>query len=173
LSGKIISPAELRELGERLRNQQLRIAFANGCFDLLHVGHVRYLQAAKSQGDILIVGVNSDRAVAALKGSGRPLLNEAARAELISALECVDFVVVFDGVSAEDVLRELRPDVHCKGTDYTESTVPEQATVESIGGSVRIVGDPKSHSTREILAEIQRRFGRPTPTSGTKGLSRL
>jgi D-glycero-beta-D-manno-heptose 1-phosphate adenylyltransferase len=160
LTGKIISCAELKPLGERLRNQRLKIALANGCFDLLHVGHIRYLQAAKRQADILVVGVNSDRVVAALKGPGRPLMSEAARAEVIAALECVDFVVVFDALSAENILRDLHADVHCKGTDYSESNVPEQAVVESIGGSVRIVGDPKSHSTREILADIQRRFSK-------------
>ena len=160
MNGKIISWAELKPLGERLRSRQRKIAFANGCFDLLHVGHVRYLQEAKRQGDILIVGLNSDRAVAALKGPGRPLMNQAARAELIAALECVDFVVIFDELSAGNVLRELHPDVHCKGTDYSESTVPEQGLVRSLGGSVRIVGDSKNHSTREILAEIQRRFGK-------------
>jgi rfaE bifunctional protein nucleotidyltransferase chain/domain len=159
VSGKIILRAELKSLGDRLRGRQLKIAFANGCFDLLHVGHVRYLREAKLQGDVLVVGLNSDRAVAALKGPGRPLMNQTARAELIAALECTDFVVIFDELSAEGVLRELRPDVHCKGTDYSESTVPEQDVVRSLGGSVRIVGDPKGHSTREILIEIQRRFG--------------
>lgn len=172
MTDKIIQRTELRPFGERLRNQQLRIAFANGCFDLLHVGHIRYLQAAKGEGDVLVVGVNSDRAVTALKGSGRPLMPEAARAELIAALECVDYVVVFDAVSAENLLRELRPHVHCKGTDYSESTVPEQAVVASMGGSVRIVGDPKSHSTCEILVDIQRRFAAREPTIGTKDVLR-
>jgi rfaE bifunctional protein nucleotidyltransferase chain/domain len=160
LKDKIISRAALKSLGERLRSRQSTISFANGCFDLLHVGHVRYLQEAKAQADVLVVGLNSDRAVAALKGPGRPLINQDARAELIAALECVDYVVVFDALSAEDVLRDLRPHIHCKGTDYSESTVPEQAVAQSLGASVRIVGDSKNHSTREILAEIQRRFGK-------------
>jgi D-glycero-beta-D-manno-heptose 1-phosphate adenylyltransferase len=159
MNNKIVSRAELNSLAGRLRSQGLKIAFANGCFDLLHVGHVRYLHDAKRQGDILVVGVNSDRAVAALKGSGRPLLDQNARAELIAALECADLVVIFDELSAETILRELRPDVQCKGTDYSESTVPEQEVMQSLGGSVRIVGDAKCHSTRGIIAEIQQRFG--------------
>jgi rfaE bifunctional protein nucleotidyltransferase chain/domain len=150
--------AEVSVLGERLRQQGRRIAFANGCFDLLHVGHVRYLQGAKEQGDVLVVGVNSDRAVRALKGPGRPLLPAEARAELVAALESTDYVVIFDDLRAETILRDLRPHVHCKGTDYSPQTVPERAVVESLGGTVRIVGDSKSHSTREILAEIARRF---------------
>jgi len=130
------------------------VAFANGCFDLLHVGHVRYLQGAREQGDVLVVGVNSDRAVTALKGEGRPLLPAEARAELVAALESVDYVVVFDDVTAESLLRDLRPHVHCKGTDYTEETVPEREVMKSLGGIVRIVGDSKTHSTRELLAGI-------------------
>lgn len=148
---------EVSALGKRLRQQGRRIAFANGCFDLLHVGHVRYLEGAKEQGDVLVVGVNSDRAVRALKGPGRPLLPAEARAELVAALESTDYVVIFDDLTAETVLRDLRPDVHCKGTDYSPETVPERAVVESLGGIVRIVGDAKTHSAREILAEIARR----------------
>ncbi len=121
------------------------------------MGHVRYLQGAREQGDVLVVGVNSDSSVAALKGSGRPLLSAAARCELVAALECVDYVVTFDELTAEDVLRELRPDVHCKGTDYSEETVPEREIMASLGGVVRIVGDPKRHSTRDLLAEIAKR----------------
>ncbi len=149
--------AEVSVLGKRLRQQGRRIAFANGCFDLLHVGHVRYLEGAKEQGDVLVVGVNSDRAVRALKGPGRPLLPAEARAELVAALESTDYVVIFDDLTAETILRDLRPDVHCKGTDYSPQTVPERAVVESLGGIVRIVGDAKSHSAREILAGIARR----------------
>jgi rfaE bifunctional protein nucleotidyltransferase chain/domain len=159
LSAKIIPREEVGALGERLRGQGLRIAFANGCFELLHVGHVRYLQGAREQGDVLVVGVNSDRSVGGLKGPGRPLVPAEARAQLVAALECVDYVVVFDDLTAEGVLRDLRPDVHCKGTDYTEETVPERHIMAELGGSVRIVGDVKDHSTRDILAEIARRFG--------------
>ncbi len=156
MSAKIISRPEVRPLGKRLREDGSRIAFANGCFDLLHVGHVRYLQAAREQGDVLVVGVNSDRAVTALKGEGRPLLPAEARAELVAALESVDYVVVFDDVTAESLLRDLGPHVHCKGTDYTEETVPEREVMKSLGGIVRIVGDSKTHSTRELLAGIVR-----------------
>jgi len=155
-AAKIISRAEVRALGERLRRESRRIAFANGCFDLLHVGHIRYLQAAREQGDVLVVGINTDRAVSQLKGSGRPLLPVAARAELIAALESVDYVAVFDEPTASEILRELRPHVHCKGRDYTEETVPEREVVESLGGTVRIVGDTKNHSTRDILANLAR-----------------
>jgi D-glycero-beta-D-manno-heptose 1-phosphate adenylyltransferase len=161
--GRIIPRSELQELGERLRREGRRVAFANGCFDLLHVGHVRYLEAARAEGDVLVVGVNGDRAVRALKGPGRPLLSAAARAELVAALEAVDYVVIFDEPTAEAVLRELRPDVHCKGTDYTEETVPEREVVRSLGGVVRIVGDAKEHSTRALLAGIAVR--RPAPRS--------
>ncbi len=157
MSDKIIQRAQLAALGERLRLEGRRIAFANGCFDLLHVGHVRFLEGAAGHGDALVVGVNSDQSVAALKGPGRPLLPARARAELVAALESVDYVVIFDEPTAEGVLRDLRPDVQCKGTDYSPETVPEREVVESLGGTVRIVGDRKTHSTREILAEIARR----------------
>ena len=157
MSPKIISRSDVEALGERLRREGKRIAFANGCFELLHVGHVRFLQGAKEQGDVLVVGVNSDRAVRVLKGPGRPLLPEAARVELLAALACVDYVVVFDDDTAERILRDLRPHVQCKGTDYTEENVPERHVMRELGGAVRIVGDAKSHSTRDILAEIVRR----------------
>jgi len=157
MSASLIPRGEVRALGERLRRAGRRIAFANGCFDLLHVGHVRYLEEAKTCGDVLVVGVNSDSAVAALKGPGRPILPAAGRAELVAALESVDYVVIFDEPTAAEVLLELRPDVHCKGTDYSRETVPEREIVKSFGGEVRIVGDPKNHSTRQLLAEISRR----------------
>jgi len=157
LSATVIPRGDLAVLGERLRREERRIAFANGCFDLLHVGHVRYLQGAREEGDVLVVGVNSDRSVTALKGPGRPLLNAEARCELVAALECVDYVVVFGELNAESVLRDLRPDVHCKGTDYTEQTVPEREVMKALGGVVRIVGDTKSHSTRELVARIAKR----------------
>ncbi len=128
--------------------------FANGCFDLLHVGHVRYLEGARQQGSVLVVGVNSNRTVRELKGEGRPLVAERARAEMLAALESVDYVVIFDELTAEKILRDLRPDVHCKGTDYTQATVPERAVVKDWGGQVSIVGDEKRHSTRQVLARI-------------------
>jgi len=157
LSATVIPREDLAALGERLRREGQRIAFANGCFDLLHVGHVRYLQGAREQGDVLVVGVNSDRSVAALKGPGRPLLGAEARCELVAALECVDYVVVFDELDAESVLRDLHPDVHCKGTDYSEETVPEREVMKALAGVVRIVGDTKNHSTRQLLAEIAKK----------------
>jgi len=153
----MIPRAEISALGGQLRGDGRRIVFANGCFDLLHVGHIRYLQGAKEQGDVLVVGVNSDRTVRELKGEGRPLLSAEARAELIAALESVDYVLIFDDSTAAGVLQDLRPHVHCKGTDYSEETVPERDVMKSLGGCVRIVGDAKGHSTREVLSEIVRR----------------
>lgn len=160
MNPKIISRTELAPLGDRLRREGRIIAFANGCFDLLHAGHVRFLRAAKEQGDVLVVGVNSDRAVADLKGKGRPVMQEQARAELVAAVEYTDYVVIFDELTAEHVLRDLRPSIQCKGTDYSEATVPERQVMEQLGGDVRIVGDLKSHSTHDLLAEIRKRFGK-------------
>ena len=157
MSATVIPRNLVFALGERLRRERRRTVFANGCFDILHVGHVRYLEEAKRCGDVLVVGVNSDRAVTALKGEGRPILPEAGRAELVAALESVDYVVIFDGLTAAEILLDLLPDVHCKGTDYSKESVPERDVVKGFGGEVRIVGDPKNHSTRELLAEISRR----------------
>jgi D-glycero-beta-D-manno-heptose 1-phosphate adenylyltransferase len=151
---RVIPRADVRVLGERLRAEGRRIAFANGCFDLLHVGHTRYLEAARAEGDVLVVGVNGDEAVRALKGPHRPLLPATARAELVAAVAAVDYVVIFDEVNAEAVLTDLRPDVHCKGTDYNEDNVPEREVVRLLGGVVRIVGDAKNHSTRAMFAGI-------------------
>jgi rfaE bifunctional protein nucleotidyltransferase chain/domain len=131
------------------------IAFANGCFDLLHVGHVRYLQGARAEADRLVVAINSDSSTRALKGEGRPILDVRARAELVGALACVDYVVIFDDPTVDRLLNLLKPDVHCKGTDYTLDTVPERATVRAYGGRVAIVGDPKDHSTRTLLAKLR------------------
>jgi D-glycero-beta-D-manno-heptose 1-phosphate adenylyltransferase len=133
----------------------LTIAFANGCFDLLHVGHVRYLQAAAAEGDRLIVAINDDRAVQQLKGRNRPILAASDRAELVAALRGVDYVVVFDEPTVAPLLELLQPDVHCKGTDYTIDTVPERDTVRAYGGRIAIVGDAKDHSTRDLLARIR------------------
>jgi rfaE bifunctional protein nucleotidyltransferase chain/domain len=131
------------------------VAFANGCFDLLHVGHVRYLQGAAREADRLIVAVNSDESVRALKGINRPVLNEQERAELVAALAGVDYVVIFPDATVSRLLRLVKPDVHCKGTDYTVDSVPERETVRSYGGRTAIVGDPKDHSTRDLLAKIR------------------
>jgi D-glycero-beta-D-manno-heptose 1-phosphate adenylyltransferase len=136
------------------RRRGRTIAFANGVFDLLHVGHVRYLQSAADQADRLVVAVNSDASVRRLKGEGRPILDERARAEMIAALRGVDRVVVFDDDTVGPLLERLRPDVHCKGTDYTVDTVPERAIVAGYGGRTAICGDPKDHSTRDLLKRI-------------------
>ncbi len=161
MSAPILPREGVTELGAELRRAGHRVAFANGCFDVLHAGHVRYLQAAKQQGDVLVVGVNSDRSVLTLKGPGRPLLPAEARAELVAALEPVDYVVIFEELNVQAILSELRPDVHCKGPDYTAETVPEAALARELGIAVTIVGDPKDHSTRGILAEIVRRYRKP------------
>jgi rfaE bifunctional protein nucleotidyltransferase chain/domain len=131
-----------------------KIVFANGCFDVLHAGHVRYLQGARALGDVLVVGVNSDVQVARLKGKGRPILPEADRAEIVASIEAVDFVTIFDEPTVTELLLALKPDIHAKGTDYTEETVPERDVVRSYGGSIRIVGDPKNHSTSELLKKV-------------------
>jgi rfaE bifunctional protein nucleotidyltransferase chain/domain len=151
-----------QELIDRItadRREGRTIAFANGCFDVLHVGHVRYLQGARAEADRLIVAINSDASTRGLKGEGRPILDERARAELVAALACVDYVVIFDDPTVDRLLNLLKPDVHCKGTDYTAETVPERETVRAYGGRVAIVGDPKDHSTRELLAKL----GAPRP----------
>lgn len=131
------------------------VILTNGCFDVLHAGHIRYLEGARALGDVLIVAINSDRQVAALKGAGRPVLQEGDRAELISALEAVDLVTIFDEPTVTELLLALKPDVHAKGTDYTEETVPERDVVRSFGGRVAIVGDPKDHSTSELIRRFQ------------------
>jgi rfaE bifunctional protein nucleotidyltransferase chain/domain len=136
------------------RKNGSRIILANGCFDVLHVGHVRYLAGARELGDVLVVGVNSDDQVARLKGAGRPVLPAEERAELVAALESVTYVTVFDEPTVEQLLLALKPDVHAKGTDYTEDSVPERNVVRSYGGKVAIVGDPKDHSTSAILARV-------------------
>lgn len=136
------------------RSEGRTIAFANGIFDLLHVGHVRYLQGARAEADRLVVAINSDKSARRLKGEGRPILDEAARAELVGALECVDYVVIFDDPTVDRLLKFLKPDVHCKGTDYTLDSVPERETVRAYGGRVAIVGDPKDHSTSGLLNRL-------------------
>lgn len=148
---KIIERSALGNLGAKLRAQGKKIVLANGCFDILHVGHVRYLTGARTEGDALVVGVNADSGVLGLKGPGRPVLNETARATLVAALREVDYVVIFPEPNVDALLAELRPDVHAKGTDYTEETVPEKATADRLGIRVAIVGDPKQHSTKELL----------------------
>jgi rfaE bifunctional protein nucleotidyltransferase chain/domain len=152
--GILLSRDELVQRVADDRRRGLTIAFANGCFDLLHVGHVRYLQAAAEQSDRLIVAINDDR-IAATKGPGRPILPAADRAELVASLRGVDYVVIFPEETVTPLLSLLKPDVHCKGTDYTVETVPERDTVRAYGGRIAIVGDPKDHSTRDLLARIK------------------
>ena len=149
---------EAARLAERLRAEGKRIVLANGCFDLLHVGHIRYLHDARGLGDVLFLGLNDDAAVARLKGPGRPVMPAAERAEVLQALRDVDHVVIFPDDTADALIARLRPDVHAKGTDYTVDTVPEAATIRAAGGRVAITGDPKSHSTRDVIAAILARF---------------
>ena len=148
---KLAGLASLLQQARDWRAAGDRLVLTNGCFDILHVGHVRYLLAARELGDRLIVAVNSDRSVRALKGEGRPRVPEAERAEILAALECVDAVTIFDSLDVNDLIRQLRPDIHAKGTDYTAETVPERETVIACGGRVAIVGDPKDHSTTHLL----------------------
>jgi D-glycero-beta-D-manno-heptose 1-phosphate adenylyltransferase len=156
---KVLSRSELLEAAARQRAAGRRIVFANGAFDLLHVGHVRYLEAARREGDWLAVGINSDRSVASAKGRGRPILPEAERAEIVSALACVDAVVVFDEDSPAQLLAQLRPGIHAKGTDYSEGSVPERGVVASYGGKTAIVGDPKDHATTDLIEKIRKAEG--------------
>src|SRR6185503_12038255 len=150
----ILSREDLADRIAAARESGDRIVLANGCFDVLHVGHVRYLAGARELGDILVVGVNSDEQVVRLKGPGRPVMAAAERAEIVASLESVTYVTIFNEPTVEHLLLALKPDIHAKGTDYTEDTVPERAVVRSYGGRVAIVGDPKDHSTSAILTRI-------------------
>ncbi|HEU5460499.1 MAG TPA: adenylyltransferase/cytidyltransferase family protein [Pyrinomonadaceae bacterium] len=150
----VLSREELKKRVAAAKAEGARIVFANGCFDVLHVGHVRYLAGARELGDVLIVGINSDEQVAIQKGAGRPLLPARERAEIVAALESVTYVTIFNEPTVEELLLMLKPDVHAKGTDYTADTVPERDVVRSYGGQVAIVGDPKDHSTSEIIARL-------------------
>lgn len=146
-------------LAGQWRREGKRLVLANGCFDLLHVGHVRYLEGARRLGDVLLVGINSDRSVARLKGPGRPIMTADERAELVGSLAAVDGVVIFDEDTADALVRALRPTVHAKGTDYTTESVPEGAAVRETGGRVAIAGDAKQHATRDLIRLIADRFG--------------
>ena len=157
---RLLGLEEARGLASRWRGEGKRFVLANGCFDLLHVGHVRYLEDARALGDALLVGINSDASVARLKGAGRPIMTAAERAEIVGALASVDAVVIFDDDTADGLVATLRPDVHAKGTDYTAETVPERAAVLAAGGKVAIAGDPKTHATRDLIRTIVERFGR-------------
>jgi len=150
-----VTLAEAQSRVAEARRAGRTVALANGCFDVLHVGHVRYLQGAREQADVLVVGVNADASVRKLKGPGRPVLGEQDRALLVAAVRAVDHVVVFAEDDVTRLILALRPDVHCKGTDYTPETVPERDVVRSYGGRIAIVGDPKAHDTRSLLLRIR------------------
>jgi len=156
MNAPILSEEELLAAVERERAAGKTIAFANGIFDLLHVGHVRYLQAAAREADVLVAGVNSDASTEMLKGEGRPLMQENERAEIVSAIRGVGYVTIFAEKSPQRLIAALKPDVHCKGTDYTAGSVPEAEVVRSYGGRIAIVGDPKDHSTTAIIKRISR-----------------
>jgi rfaE bifunctional protein nucleotidyltransferase chain/domain len=151
---KVLSRDALAERLQEARDAGCTVAMANGLFDLLHVGHLRYLQGASREADVLVVAVNSDASSRRLKGPGRPITPDHERAELLAGFDCVDFVTVFDEQSVDPLLRELRPDVHCKGTDYTPETVPEARIARELGIRIAIVGDPKDHATREIIRRL-------------------
>lgn len=154
---KIRNLPELVAALEEPRGRGATVAMANGVFDLLHVGHVRYLQAAKEMADLLVVAVNSDASTRAYKGPTRPVVPQGERAELLAALSCVDFVVVFEETDVRSVLRALKPDVHVKGTDYTPESIPEREEVLAYGGRVAVAGDPKDHSSTELMARMKGR----------------
>ena len=153
---RIVEQDELARIVAACKAEGKSVVFANGAFDLLHVGHIRYLQGAATEGDVLVVALNSDESVRQLKGEGRPVVPLTERLEIVSAVECIDYMTTFSETKVTKLLLLLKPDVHAKGTDYTINTVPEVETVRSYGGRVAIVGDPKDHSTTDILARIQR-----------------
>jgi rfaE bifunctional protein nucleotidyltransferase chain/domain len=170
--GEVVTREQMLARAAEARRAGKTIAFANGCFDLLHVGHVRSREGAAQQADVLVVALNDDAGVAALKGKGRPIMTAADRAELVAALRCVDFVTVFPEPTVGALLLALRPDVHCKGTDYTVESVPERDIVKSYGGRTAIVGDSKDHSTSDLLARIASDGPTAPDQSAVRGTSR-
>lgn len=157
-ASKLRSLEELEGIVSLAKSEGKRVVMANGCFDLLHVGHVRYLTAARRLGDILVVAINSDESTRALKGEGRPIVSAEERAEIVTALGCVNYCFVFEELTLDNSIRRLMPDVHAKGTDYTRENVPERSTVLDVGGRVEIVGDDKSHSTKDLVELILDKF---------------
>lgn len=153
--GRILDLSSLLEVLAPLRSRGSTVAMANGLFDLLHVGHLRYLEGAKHEADLLVVAINSDDSARAIKGPGRPVVPQDERAELVAGLACVDFVTIFDELTVEPLLRALKPDVHCKGTDYSPETIPEREVARELGIRVAIVGDPKRHATTELLSRLR------------------
>jgi rfaE bifunctional protein nucleotidyltransferase chain/domain len=158
-AGKLLGRSQAADHAHALRELGKTVILANGAFDMLHVGHVRYLAAARALGDVLFVAINSDSSVRALKGPTRPIVPQDERVELLSYIECVDHIVLFDEITVSDILRALRPHVHAKGTDYTPETVPERAVLAEWGGRTAICGDPKDHATTDLIGEIIRRIG--------------
>ncbi|MGD0566180.1 MAG: adenylyltransferase/cytidyltransferase family protein [Candidatus Goldiibacteriota bacterium] len=148
----------LAKIIAKLKKSGKTAAFANGCFDIMHVGHVRFLESAKAKADVLVLGLNSDASVRKLKGKGRPLVNEGERAEILSAFTCIDYIVVFNELTVDKTLEVLRPTYHCKGTDYTVDTVPEKEIAKKLGIKIAITGDPKDHSTRDIIKTIVEKY---------------
>ena len=155
---KVCELDKLPNLVGKLKKDNKKIVFANGCFDILHVGHIRYLEHAKSLGDILIVGINDDESESQLKGHGRPIMPEEDRIEIVAGLKCVDYVVPFSDLTVKNLLRIIKPAIHAKGTDYIAETVPERDIVLSYGGQIAITGDRKNHSTTDIIKKTQQRF---------------
>lgn len=153
-ASRILEPNRLIARVAIARKHGARVVLANGCFDILHVGHIRYLEGAKKLGDVLVVGINSDEQVRVQKGEGRPFVPERERAEIVASIRAVDFVTIFPEPTVEQLLLSIRPDIHAKGTDYTEDSVPERDVVRSIGGRVVIVGDPKDHSSTEMVKKV-------------------
>lgn len=152
---KILTLTDAKEFVSVAKQRGERVVFANGCFDLLHGGHISYLEGARAMGDVMIVGLNSDASERELKGDGRPIVPEAERAELLAGMEAVDAVVVFDEPTCENLLRELRPDVHAKGTDYTEDTVPEREVALELGIEIAIAGAPKENASKDIIEALR------------------
>jgi D-glycero-beta-D-manno-heptose 1-phosphate adenylyltransferase len=151
---KLKKAEELKKLIATAQRNGKAVVLANGCFDLIHVGHTRYLEGARAQGDVLVVAINSDASVRSLKGAGRPLQSDVDRAEILGSLECVDHTIIFDAPTVDGLLLQLRPDIQAKGTDYTRETVPERQTVRAYGGTVAITGDSKDHSSRDMIQAI-------------------
>ena len=159
MNEKIKQLTELKELIKQAQAQGKKVVFANGCFDLLHGGHISYLEDSKNQGDILVVGVNSDQSIRGIKGQGRPVMPQQERLEILSFIECVDYLILFDEATCDKLLRALRPDIHSKGTDYTPDSVPERQTARELGIATYIAGEPKENATRNIIELIVERYG--------------
>ena len=156
---KLQSRASLAKIVAKLKKSGKKVVFANGCFDIMHVGHTRFLSSAKGKGDVLVVGLNSDSSVRRLKGKGRPLVNEDERAEMMAAFHFVDYVTIFNELTVEETLKALRPTYHAKGTDYTKDTVPEKDMAAALGTKIVIAGDKKNHSTKDLIKTILERYG--------------